>query len=254
MAVTEWVTNQLERVIYGITSNEQKRFKAEFSIHLIELEAWWVTIGIQVHRKTIEQRVIHFGYPKILLLSHIWESIWWMGSVDNFTSDISEQLHITHVKEAYRCSNKVNSIRQMLKHYDWCTGLDYMEETLWYLPLEGCYNIDSEYVFNLLSGADQQRSTCRAHLLHLETIQEEPLNRPVSQQVYLVSATGPGNPPAVQFLAGGLVRFGLLPGQNPEPLCLGWIVTRTEPKPCVFWPGETRTAGRFCGSYNFGSN
>jgi hypothetical protein len=40
MADTERVTNQLERESYGITSNEQKRFKTEFSIRLIVFEAW----------------------------------------------------------------------------------------------------------------------------------------------------------------------------------------------------------------------
>jgi hypothetical protein len=75
LADTERVTNQLEREIYGITSNEQKRFKKEFSIPMIEFEAWWETIGIQALRKTIEQCVIHFGYPKMRLVSHISESI-----------------------------------------------------------------------------------------------------------------------------------------------------------------------------------
>jgi len=40
LADTEHVTNQLEREIYGITSNEQMRFKTEFSICMIEFEAW----------------------------------------------------------------------------------------------------------------------------------------------------------------------------------------------------------------------
>jgi len=39
LADTEQVTNQLEREIYGITSNEQKLFKKELSIRLIEYEA-----------------------------------------------------------------------------------------------------------------------------------------------------------------------------------------------------------------------
>jgi hypothetical protein len=75
LADTEHVTTQLEREIYGITSNEQKRFRKEFSICLIEFEAWWETIGIQALRKTIEQCVIHFRYPKMHLVSHISESI-----------------------------------------------------------------------------------------------------------------------------------------------------------------------------------
>jgi len=137
LADTERVTNQLEREIYGITSNEQKRFKTEFSIRLIEFEVWWETISIQAFRQSIEQRVIHFGYPKLHLVSHISESIRRMGSGDNITTDISERLHIANVKEAYRSTNKVNYIRQILKHNDQCTGLDYMEETLSYLALQG---------------------------------------------------------------------------------------------------------------------
>jgi hypothetical protein len=108
LADKERVTNQLEREIYGITSNEQKRFKTEFSIGMIEFETWWETIGIQAHRKIIEQRVMHFGYPKMHLVSLISESICGMDSGENFTTDISERLHIANVKEAYQSSNKVN--------------------------------------------------------------------------------------------------------------------------------------------------
>ena len=151
----EHVTIQLEREIYGITLNEQKRFKKEFSIHIIEFEAWWETIGIQMLWKAIEQCVIQFGYPKMNLVSHISESIHRMGSGENVTTDISERLHIANVNEAYRSSNKVNDIRQMLKHNDQCTGLDYMEKTLSYLLLQGWYDVDSTKVFNLLSATDK---------------------------------------------------------------------------------------------------
>jgi hypothetical protein len=71
-----------------------------------------------------------------------------MGSGDNFTTDISERLHIGNVKEAYQSTNKVSDIRQMLKHNDRSTGLDYTEETLSYLDLQGWYDIDSGKVFN----------------------------------------------------------------------------------------------------------
>jgi len=71
------------------------------------------------------------------LVSHISESIQQMGSGDNFTTNMSEWLHIGNVKEAYRSTNKVNYIQQLLKHNDRCTGLDYMEETLSYLALQG---------------------------------------------------------------------------------------------------------------------
>ena len=101
LADTERVTNQLERELYGITSNEQKWLKTEFSIRLIEFEAWWGTMGIQALRKSIEQHVIHFGCPKMNLASNISESIRRMGSGDNFTTDISAWLHIANGKEAY---------------------------------------------------------------------------------------------------------------------------------------------------------
>ena len=41
-------------------------FKKEFSIHLIEFDAWWKAIGIQKVSKTIKQQVIHFGYPRCI--------------------------------------------------------------------------------------------------------------------------------------------------------------------------------------------
>jgi len=78
----------------------------------------------------IEQHVIHFGYPKMHLVSYISESIWRLGSGNHFTTYISEQLHIGNVKEEPRSITEVNYIPQMLKHNDWCTGLDYMNETL----------------------------------------------------------------------------------------------------------------------------
>jgi hypothetical protein len=70
LADMERVTNQLEREIYGITLNAQKWFKMEFSSRLIEFETWCETIGIQALRRTIGQRVIHFGYPQMHIVSH----------------------------------------------------------------------------------------------------------------------------------------------------------------------------------------
>jgi len=156
---------------------------------MIEFETGWGTIGIHALQKTIEQRIIHFGYPKMHLVSHILESVRRMGSGDNVTTDISEWLHIANVKEAYWSSHKVNYIRQMLKHNDWCSSLDYMEETLSYLALAGWNDMDAAKVFNLVSATATWRSTPRAHLLHLQTIQDEPIIRPVAQQVYHLRET-----------------------------------------------------------------
>jgi hypothetical protein len=118
------------------------------------------------------------------LVSHIPESIWQMGSCDNFTSDICERLHIANVQEEHRSTNKVNYIRQMFKHNDQCTGLDYMEETLSYLALQGWYDIVSAKDFNGLSATDKRRSTHRAHHVPLPPIEDKPILWPVSQQLY----------------------------------------------------------------------
>jgi len=61
---------QLETEIYSITSNEDMQFKKEFSISLFAFEAWLQAIGIQELQKTIEQRIIHLGYPLMHLVSH----------------------------------------------------------------------------------------------------------------------------------------------------------------------------------------
>ena len=111
LADTERVTIQLARENIGITSNEQKRFKKEFSIRMIEFEAWWETIGIQTLRKTIEQRVIHFRYSKMYLISHILESIRGMGSGDNFTTNISEWLLVLATGPNSRVGSGYDSTR-----------------------------------------------------------------------------------------------------------------------------------------------
>ena len=75
LADMERITHQLEREIYGITSNEHKQFKKEFSIRLIGSESWWDTISIQALWQTIAQREFHIGYPTMHHVSHISESI-----------------------------------------------------------------------------------------------------------------------------------------------------------------------------------
>jgi len=44
----------------------------------------------------------------------------------------------------------------MLKHNDRCPSLDYMEETVFHLALQGWYDIDSAKVFNLLSATNKR--------------------------------------------------------------------------------------------------
>jgi hypothetical protein len=71
IADIDCIVNQLEGEIYGTTSNDQMPFMKEFSICLMEFEAWWQAIGILELWETIDQREIHFGYSKIHLVSCI---------------------------------------------------------------------------------------------------------------------------------------------------------------------------------------
>jgi len=153
-----------------------------------------VKSSVKLHGKQLAFR--HSGKPlnSTWYISDIQRCILWgiyqsQFADNNFTTDISEQLHIAYVKEAYQSSNKDNYIRQLLKHNDRCTGLDYMEETLSYTELEGWYDIDYAKVFNLLTATNKRRSTSRAHLLSLQSIQDEAIISPVSDQVYHLSET-----------------------------------------------------------------
>jgi len=86
-------------------------------------------------------------------------------------------------------SNKVNYIRLMPNYNDLCSGLDYMVKTKSYLALQGWYDTDSAKVLQLLSTTNTWRSTHRAHLLWLQTIQDESYLHAVWQQVYHVRET-----------------------------------------------------------------
>jgi len=77
----------------------------------------------------------------------------------------------------------------MLKYSDRCTALNYTEETPPYVALEGWYDIDSATVFNLLSTIDKLRSTLRANVLRLQTIEEEPFLVSLLLRVYHLGET-----------------------------------------------------------------
>jgi hypothetical protein len=51
---------------------------------------------------------------------------------------------------------------------------------------------------------------------------------------WLVLATCPGNPPAVWFLAGGLVWFGSTPGQKPDHTVLAGLLVGLDINPRFF--------------------
>jgi len=167
------------------------RFMQDISIRMIEFDACRQAIGVQELRETIEQRAIHFGCAKMYLVSHISESIRQMGSGEILTTNITQRLCIGNAKEAHRSTNKVHYIQQMLKHNDRCTILDYTEQTLSCLALQGWCNIDSAKVCYLPSAAEEQLNTRRAHRLRLHHCLEEAFSHRISQLVHHLTDTCP---------------------------------------------------------------
>jgi len=78
-----------------------------------------------------------------------------MDFANNFTIDISEQLGINHVEDAYRSTNQVNYSRQILMHNTWSTSVDCMEQILSYPALQDFYDISLPNDFNIISPADK---------------------------------------------------------------------------------------------------
>jgi hypothetical protein len=97
------------------------------------------------------------------LLCHYHEFITRMGAPDTFATEISELLHISNVKEAYRASNGVNFMLQLLWYNDRYTTVDYMQHTLQWLALYGWYVEESAVVLNLMTGR-QKRPMLRCPL------------------------------------------------------------------------------------------
>jgi hypothetical protein len=75
IADTDHIANHLETEIDSITSKAPSQFTKEFCIGLVKFAAWSQAIGIQELQQTIEQHVIHFGYSKLHLVSHLSEPL-----------------------------------------------------------------------------------------------------------------------------------------------------------------------------------
>ena len=77
----------------------------------------------------------------------------------------------------------------MLKHNDRSTGLYYMEKILSYLAPQRWYDNDSATIVNLLSAADKQQNTRRAHLSSLQQCQDKSFFHPMPPQVHHLRET-----------------------------------------------------------------
>ena len=104
---------------------------------------------MKADNEKLETAIYHFQFPKMQMLSHSSNSIRRMGSPDNFSTDVSEHLHIENVKEAYCASNRVQCEEQMLWYNDRHTGIAYMVQTLEHLALSGMYDQDTARVLRM---------------------------------------------------------------------------------------------------------
>ena len=56
-----------------------------------------------------------FNIPKFHSLLHYMDSICWLGTTDNYNTEMFERLHIDYAKEGWRASNKRDHFPQMIK-------------------------------------------------------------------------------------------------------------------------------------------
>ena len=146
-----------------VTDARKRKFNMLWERKLKEAgERGWAQARIDREYERLRAEVYHFQFPKMHLLSHISESIRRMGSPDNFSTDVSELLHVEMVKEAYRSTNRVNFEEQMLWYNDRYTGLAYMIQTLEYLALRGSFDSDTARTLQLSSRDEPLRSTRHA--------------------------------------------------------------------------------------------
>jgi hypothetical protein len=148
-----------------VTVARKKKFNMLWDRKLKEAgERGWAQARIDREYERLRVEVFHFQFPKMHLLSHISDSIRRMGSPDNFSTDVSELLHVEMVKEAYRSTNRVDFEKQMLWYNDRYTGLAYMIQTLEYLALHGSFDSDTARTLGLTSREERLRSTRYARL------------------------------------------------------------------------------------------
>ena len=114
----EQIYHRVEVEVFGVDSAVQAAFRQAMCEKRRQYDQDWEVRKGPALRKRLESECFHFGKPKMRLLSHYREFNIRMGASDNFSTDISELLHISNVKDSYRACNRVNFMRQVLAHND----------------------------------------------------------------------------------------------------------------------------------------
>src|SRR5207302_11165890 len=114
---------------------------------------------MKAEKEILESAIYHFQFPKMHMLSYVSSSIHRMGSPDNFSTHISELLHIENVKEVYRASNRVQYVEQMLWYNHRHTGIAYMVQVLEHLARRGMYDHDTARILSMQTRDERLLST-----------------------------------------------------------------------------------------------
>jgi len=104
---------------------------------------------MKAENQKLKTAIYLFQFPKMYMLGHVSNCIPQIGLPDNFSTDISELLHIENVKEAYQASDRLRYEEQMLWYHDRHTGIAYMVQTLEQLALSGIYDHDTARVLGM---------------------------------------------------------------------------------------------------------
>ena len=76
-----------------------------------------------LYKRVFTKAGCNLNLPKIHSLQHYEERIIMFGTPDNFDTEYTEHQHITDAKDAYKKTNKVNPISQMVKYIQHQTAL-----------------------------------------------------------------------------------------------------------------------------------
>ncbi|KAF7985012.1 hypothetical protein HWV62_10006 [Athelia sp. TMB] len=110
-AMTEFIIQAQGVLIY-----EEQNKSIDIALH--EFHYFKNSIIKQGGRKGANGPIPHFNIPKLEGMGMVTRSVRYMGAPYQYTSDITERCHSTHVKMPYRKSNKRNHHEQMARWMD----------------------------------------------------------------------------------------------------------------------------------------
>ena len=121
-AVPDWVLSSLQALLEFIFLPQSLLFydehRSSLQVTLQEFYTGKSSIYNAGGRLGKLGPINHWRIPKLELMNTVHESVIWMGAPYQWTSDITEHCHITHVKTPYRLSSRRNFHEQCCRYMD----------------------------------------------------------------------------------------------------------------------------------------